>query len=191
MNINVIQYRGSIGQHYTVSRTPMTRKRLSYLDVLCISLFDIHGLRVLPIAIFLFFVPLLNESNSLYVNKGTHNILKQNRTLICLDNFAYFCIVLCILLIISGVEQNSGPSLSESSRSFSSVSDLSSDCKNNVSFLHLNVQSIVPQLDIITAEYSSYDILSFTESWLKQNINDETLKLPGYKISPFPTRQTK
>ena len=128
MNINVTQYRGSIGQHYTVSRTPMTRKRLSYLDVLCISLFDIHGLRVLSIAIFLFFVPLLNESNSLYVNKGTHNILKQNRTLIYLNNFAYFCIVLCIILIISGVEQNSGPSLSESSRSFSSVSDLSFDC---------------------------------------------------------------
>ena len=69
-----------------------------------------------------------------------------------------------------------------------SVSDLSSDCsvlKNNVSFLHLNVQSIVPKLDIITAEYSSYDILSFTESWLKPNINDETLKLPGYKFPPF------
>jgi hypothetical protein len=49
--------------HYTVSRTPMTRKRLRYLDVLCISLFNIHGLRVLPIAIFLFFVPLLNKSN--------------------------------------------------------------------------------------------------------------------------------
>jgi hypothetical protein len=106
----------------------------------------------------------------------------------CLDNFAYFCIVLCILLIISGVKQNPGPSLSESSRSFSSVSDLSSYCsvfKNNVSFLHLNVQSIVPKLDIITAEYSSYDILSFTESWLKPNINDETLKLPGYKFPPF------
>jgi hypothetical protein len=58
MNIDVVQYRGSIGQHYTVSRTPMTRKRLRYLDVLCISLFNIHGLRVLPIAIFLFFVPL-------------------------------------------------------------------------------------------------------------------------------------
>ena len=188
MNIDVTQYRGSIGQHYTASRTPMTRKRLSYLDVLCISLFAIHGLRVLPIAIFLFFVPLLNESNSLYVNKGTQNILKQNRTLMCLDNFAHFCIVLCILLIISGVEQNPGPSLSESSRSFSSVSDLSSDCsvfKNNVSFLHLNVQSIVPKLDIITAEYSSYDILSFTENWLKPNINDETLKLPGYKFPPF------
>jgi len=95
---------------------------------------------------------------------------------------------LCILLIISGVEQNPGPSLSEASRSFSSVSDLSSDCsvfKNNVSFLHLSVQSIVLKLDIITAEYSSYDILSFIESWLKPNINDETLRHRGYKFSPF------
>ena len=107
------------------------------------------------------------------MNKGTQNVLKQNRTLMCLDNFAYFCIVLCILLIITVVEQNPGPSLSESSRSFSSVSDLSSDCsvfKNNVSFLHLNVQSIIPKLYIITAEYSNNDILSFTESWLKSNI---------------------
>jgi hypothetical protein len=91
-------------------------------------------------------------------------------------------------LIISGVEENAAPSLSKSSRSFSSVSDQSSDCSvliNNVSFPHLNVQSIVPKLDIITAEYSSYDILSFTESWLKPNVNDETLKLLGYKFPPF------
>jgi hypothetical protein len=27
--------------------------------------------------------------------------------------------------------------------------------------------------------------LSFTDSWLKPNINDETLKLPGYKFPPF------
>ena len=39
MNIDVTQYRVSIGQHYTASRTPMTRKRLSYLDVLCTSLY--------------------------------------------------------------------------------------------------------------------------------------------------------
>ena len=76
MNIDVTQYRGSIGQHYTASRTPMTRKRLSYLDVLCISLFCYTRFTGIAIAIFLFFVPLLNESNSLYVHKGTHNILK-------------------------------------------------------------------------------------------------------------------
>jgi hypothetical protein len=52
----------------------MKRKRLSYLDILCISLFAIHGLRVLPIAIFLFFVPVLNEGN--YIN-GIREQLKN------------------------------------------------------------------------------------------------------------------
>ena len=78
MNIDVTQYRGSIGQHYTASCTHMTRKRLSYVDVLCISLIAIHGLRVLPIAIFLCVVPRLTESISLYVNKGTQNKAESN-----------------------------------------------------------------------------------------------------------------
>jgi hypothetical protein len=77
--------------------------------------------------------------------------------------------VLCILLIISGIEIKPGPSVaSESSSRFSSVESLSSNMSNlmtnSVSFLHLNIQSIVPKLDFIVAEYSCHDILSFTES---------------------------
>ena len=37
--------------------------------------------------------------------------------------------------------------------------------KNNVSFLHLNAQSLKPKLDLISAEYGDFDILSFTETW--------------------------
>ena len=54
---------------------------------------------------------------------------------------------------------------------------------NSVSFLHLNIQSIVPKLDFIVAEYSCHDIL-FTESWLKPDISTDSLELPGYK-SPY------
>ena len=39
---------------------------------------------------------------------------------------------------------------------------------NSVSFLHLNIQSIVPELDFIVA-------------WLKPDISTDSLKLPGYK----------
>ena len=55
---------------------------------------------------------------------------------------------------------------------------------NAVSFLHLNIQSIVPKLDFIVAEYSCHDILSFTESWLKPDISTDSLELRGYK-SPY------
>jgi hypothetical protein len=46
--------------------------------------------------------------------------------------------------------------------------------------LHLNIQSIVPKLDFIVAEYSGHDILSFTESWLKHDISTDSIRLPGY-----------
>ena len=97
-----------------------------------------------------------------------------------------FFFVLCILLIISGIEIKPGPSVaSDSSSSFSSVESLSSNMSNlmtnSVSFLHLNIQSIVPKLDFIVAEYSCHDILSFTESWLKPDISTDSLELPCYK----------
>jgi hypothetical protein len=42
---------------------------------------------------------------------------------------------------------------------------------NNVSFLHLNVQSLKPKLDLISEEYGDFDIhvLSFTETWIKHS----------------------
>jgi hypothetical protein len=46
---------------------------------------------------------------------------------------------------------------------------------NSVSFLHLNIQSITPKLDLIAAEYSFHEILSFTESWLRPHVSDDTL----------------
>jgi hypothetical protein len=29
------------------------------------------------------------------------------------------------------------------------------------------------------------EILSFTESWLRPHVSDDTLKIPGYKFPPF------
>ena len=46
---------------------------------------------------------------------------------------------------------------------FSHIDELLS---NSLSFLYLNVQSLLPKLDMILAEYSEFDILSFTETWL-------------------------
>ena len=98
-----------------------------------------------------------------------------------------------ILLIMSGVELNPGPSeststlsdgsetLSSDTNSASIGNNISQIVDNAFSFLHLNVQSIVHKIDLITAEYSSHDILSFTQSWLHSNINEELLRIPNYK----------
>jgi hypothetical protein len=36
-----------------------------------------------------------------------------------------------------------------------------------------NIQSIVSKIDMISAEYSCHDILSFTESWLSENTSTD------------------
>ena len=54
----------------------------------------------------------------------------------------------------------------------------------SVSFIHLNIQSLVPKLDLIYAEYEHFDILSFTETWLKGDNSDDFTELLNFK-KPF------
>ena len=54
--------------------------------------------------------------------------------------------------------------------------------KNNVSFLQLNVQSLKPKLDLISAEYGDFDILSFTETWLNHSTPDRDTKLDSINV---------
>ena len=55
---------------------------------------------------------------------------------------------------------------------------------SSISFLHLNIQSLVPKLDLITTDYADFDILSFSESWLNRSHTGESLKLSNYQ-TPF------
>ena len=84
---------------------------------------------------------------------------------------------------------NPGPTDSDLSSSFGSIGStsmiVSNFIHNSVSFLHLNIQSITPKLDLLAAEYSCHEILSFTESWLPPHVRDDMLKIPGYKFPAF------
>jgi hypothetical protein len=62
-------------------------------------------------------------------------------------------------------------------------SSISAMFSSSISFLHLNIQSLVPKLDLITAEYADFDILSFSESWLNRSHTDTSLKLSNYQTS--------
>ena len=50
----------------------------------------------------------------------------------------------------------------------------------------MNIQSIIPKLDIINGSLLDFDILSFTESWLNicNSISDNDVLLDGYQ-TPF------
>ena len=97
--------------------------------------------------------------------------MKTNDIFFGLKCFNFF-IVLCILLIISGIEINPGSFDSDNSSTSSdcdNIPNVGELINNTFSFLHLNIQSIVSKIDMISAEYSCHDILSFTESWLNEN----------------------
>ncbi|CAC5411166.1 unnamed protein product [Mytilus coruscus] len=99
--------------------------------------------------------------------------------------------VLQILLIMGGIEINpAGPhQLSDDNDdhniSFKIVSESNSEMfSTSISFLHSNVQILLPKLDLIVAEYEDFDIMSFTETWLNGNNSSETVELLIYQ-KPF------
>ncbi|VDI33342.1 Hypothetical predicted protein [Mytilus galloprovincialis] len=94
---------------------------------------------------------------------------------------------------MGGIETNPGPHpLSDDNDdhnvSFESVSESNSIREmfsTSISFLHLNVQSLLPKLDLILAEYKDFDILSFSETWLNENIHSkrrDDLEVPGVEV---------
>ena len=52
--------------------------------------------------------------------------------------------------------------------------------------LHLNVQSLLPKLDLIAAKSEAYDVLVFSESWLKPDIKNDSVSLNNVH-PPFRT----
>ena len=53
---------------------------------------------------------------------------------------------------------------------------------NHLSILHLNVPSIVPKLDLIRSEADLYDILIFSESWVKLETQNERLYIEIFNL---------
>ena len=51
---------------------------------------------------------------------------------------------------------------------------------HNLSFVHYNVQSVLPKLDVLHAELLEFDILAFTETWLSPTDNTDDLLLQSY-----------
>ena len=92
------------------------------------------------------------------------------------------------LILLSGdIYQNPGPA-SGSSQTEGSFSSLDSRelLSNHLSILHLNIQSLLPKIDLIRAETDSFDIAIFSESWLKPCTTDDEISLVNF-LPPFRT----
>ena len=119
-------------------------------------------------------------------------IINENR--FCFHQFLniFFKAAIVFLLIIAVVDTNTCQNpptdsivdVHSSTSDLSITSSISTMFSSSISFIHLNIQSLVPKLDLISAEYADFDILTFSESWLNRSHTDESLKLSKYQ-TPF------
>lgn len=95
------------------------------------------------------------------------------------------------------IHPNPGPSSSTSSESFMSSSSTASNAlldtlsqNHHLSFVHYNVQSLLPKLDILQAEFYGFDLVACTETWLHPAIDNVDLLIPSFNPPERKDRQT-
>ena len=94
--------------------------------------------------------------------------------------------LLCILLRGGDIHTNPGPASVTSTHSSISSADSIQDLSNHLSITHLNVQSLLPKIDLIRCEAHAYGILVYSESWLKPEIKNDDISLQSF-MPPYRT----
>jgi hypothetical protein len=114
MGIDINQHRGSIGRHYFASLTAKKSLRLTVVDVFCFIIFAHYGIRAFQLmtlcSLFNFDARLPCEiRESVAGRKSVEPSFDSDSSAIDICKYLFF--VLCILLIISGIEIKPGPSV--------------------------------------------------------------------------------
>ena len=97
----------------------------------------------------------------------------------------FSCVVfatwLIVLLLIAGdIHPNPGPQSCSSESSSLSGLHPSACSDSNISILHLNIQSLLPKLDLLEVELQPFDIVLLTETWLKPSTISDDVSISNY-----------
>lgn len=82
------------------------------------------------------------------------------------------------ILLSNDVHPNPGPD--SASISTTTTSQNTSLFEHNLSIIHLNIQSLVPKLDILEVEMQQYDLPVFTETWLHSEISTDDILISNF-----------
>ena len=173
-------------------------KRLTYykLYLLLLSLILLTCIKPHPDLSFYSLVLHLQQCREMYKNIRTSRRLRhssKNIPFVCLTLILFHVVVLAswlfILILLSGdIELNPGPYSVDGSVDTSDILSSTSfdSLTNHLSILHLNIQNILPKIDLIRVEATSYNILIFSESWLKPTVNNQEIRIENF-MPPFRT----
>ena len=94
-----------------------------------------------------------------------------------------FLVLSNLILLLSGdVHPNPG----SGTNSDSSVSSISSSLdisglSHHLSFVHYNIQSVLPKIDQLQFELSHFDIIAFSETWLNSSVESDDICFSNYR----------
>ena len=118
------------------------------------------------------------------VQSHVNNALFTKQLILLLSLIIFTSWLIHLILLCGDIESNPGPNSVESltDTTLSSLDSLS----NHLSIMHLNIQSLVPKLDLVEGGSLAYDILVFSESWLKPEVRDDSILIEFF-LQPFRT----
>ncbi|MCG7881047.1 MAG: hypothetical protein JAY96_05605 [Candidatus Thiodiazotropha endolucinida] len=95
---------------------------------------------------------------------------------------------LFLLILLAGdISENPGPSDSESMTE-STTSNLESFdlsiFENHFSVVHYNIQSLLNKVDQLQVEFSHFDVVALSETWLSPNVSDDDIMFQNFQ-KPF------
>ena len=124
------------------------------------------------------YTPLYERDSYTHVS----NLTSNQFYFACMIYFDFICTF--ILLMLSGPSSQSTSISSASSISDPLLDEFDECITQFTSFMHLNVQSLVPKIDLLNVELQKFDILCFTETWLNTNVANQDISLDNFQ-SPF------
>ena len=124
------------------------------------------------------------SNNLVVVYSHIKNALFTKQLIFLLSLIIFPSWLIHLILLSGDIESNPVPNSVESlsDTTLSSLDSLS----NHLSIMHLNIQSLVPKLDLVEGESVAYDILVFSESWLKPEVRDDSILIEKF-LQPFRT----
>ena len=148
-----------MGGHYQRARSLHKSLRLYYRDVIFaifIKCYDSLGVTLMTYVMTNYYIILSN-----YIVPRIDSVLVCDPS--CHKHYQFVDIISMLLFLAGDLELNPGP--------HDSPLDVSHNIKD-LSLCHINVQSLVHKVDLVAVELSCHDIITISETWLDNSINN-------------------
>ena len=178
--------------------TPIPTFRLYPRFKMLIALLAFLMLRSQPSVLILFYINMnmLHIRKSKCYNVNFSYIYKKKIVTLHIPLMSVTVNIIALTLgsryFLGDVHPNPGPLSCEGSSS-SHISDLYNflNYPNHLSTVHYNVQSIRNKVDILYTEFSQFDVISFSETWLNRDFLSTNLHFPSFHCPERKDRENE